>query len=160
VNDRGTENERLIAVLFQIIKSLRRVTGRTRLMKMAYLVDYLTAKSTGHAALGIKWSGAVTGPFSNELIDTLRYMDGRFIEEEWYTDTFGDRNYVYLFPDGGPAMNPPHIKDPRVARIVDQVVKKWGTRPLSELVSYVYTTEPFKNSRLGIDIKLDSEVVR
>ncbi|HET6383438.1 MAG TPA: type II toxin-antitoxin system antitoxin SocA domain-containing protein [Armatimonadota bacterium] len=153
-------NDRLIAILFEIIKSLRRVSGRTRLMKMVYLVDLMTAQKTGHAALGIKWSGYVSGPFSNEVINTLAHMDGRYIEEEWYTDIYGDRHYIYSIPEGGPALNPPHLNDPLIERILSQVIKKWGERPLAELVDYVYTTKPFQNSGLGIDIKLESEVAR
>jgi hypothetical protein len=123
------------------------VEDRTRLMKLIYLADL--AWATGHGgrpyteASYYRWNH---GPFSQEVLRALEWMDGIEIVEEtipW------ERGETYCYRSGERTRLGDVELDQEFKGILDGVVDQWRHRPLRELLEHVYGGEQFKDKVFG-----------
>jgi len=144
-------NDKLKAIIYHIVKTLGRVDGRTRLMKLIYLIDMEAAKELGHPVSGARFYSYSHGPFAREVLSALAELNVFWIKEHVTTNIYGDRRYVYT-PSNFPFVEPLEIDDPREKEIVERVVNRWGGEDLSTLLRHVYNTKPFKGTPACADI--------
>ena len=147
----------LASMIYHIVARLRRVEGRTRLMKLVYLSDVEAAARLGHSISGARFYSYTHGPFAREVLETLREMRGFWIEESCERTGSGGECYSYVispFPH-----EPLEIEGTDARAIVDEIIRQWGDKPLRELLDYVYDNEPFKSTPVGQDITFHVEAL-
>jgi hypothetical protein len=137
-------------IILYIVSRFPRGVGRTRLMKLLFLVDAFSARELGRGVTGVEWRRWRYGPFSREVLDALdELVDAGLLA----VDVGPEARYVAL-------REPPALPE-EVRRVVDRVVEEYGFLPLRELLSRVY--EEYGISGLGMGERIrfdwDSEVL-
>ncbi len=123
------------------------VEGRTRLMKLIYLADLEWARTNGNAAYTeanyYRWNH---GPFSREVLRALEWMDGiELVTSNVPWD--GGNTYCYR---SGESTRLSHVSlDPEFVAVLDTIGSRWRSRPLQELLEYVYGDEAFTKKEFG-----------
>lgn len=114
--------------------------GRVRLMKVLFLVDYLHGKRFGSKLTGVEWRMWLFGPFSRDVLDTLDELElsGELALER----TEGGGFFYYA------TVRPARL-DKSVERLVDEVIERYGTKPLEELLKEVYSIDEVRSAELG-----------
>ena len=136
----------LIAYLIDQVRDQGGITNKTALVKLVYLIDVECWRKLGKSATGLEWKFHHYGPYSPTM--------ERDINDNSFLRVFGNRHSGYAFSTSS------DWKDihaafnigfgPRVRRIADDVVKRWGLESLETLLEYVYfETEPMQNARRG-----------
>lgn len=120
--------------------------GKTRLIKLLYLVDLQTARSTGaeHGASGTRWLFYHYGPYGFEIEDALqRSADDALVLERRTTE---EGYEAHLFaPTRTPDQN--ILPQPLRARC-DRWADQWALTDLNELLDFVYfATPPMREAR-------------
>ncbi|GAY25390.1 conserved hypothetical protein [Desulfurococcaceae archaeon AG1] len=110
-----------------MVSRFPRGVGRTRLMKLLFLVDAISSKELGHRITDIEWKRWVFGPFSREVLDVL---DTLVRSERLYVDAGPEVRYIAL-------EEPPPLPED-VRRVVDKVIREYGFMPLKMLLTRVY----------------------
>jgi len=118
--------------------------GRTRIMKLLFLVDAEAKKKLGDAITHVDWRRWFYGPFSRDVLEVL---DELVHEGLLAMDPGPEVRYKVL--DEPPRL-PDEIKD-----IVDHVVKEYGFLPLRELLRRVYNEYNVEGIDLGEKIEFD-----
>ncbi len=123
------------------------VEGRTRLMKLIYLADLDWAAGHGGRpyteASYYRWNH---GPFSQEVLRALEWMDGIEIVEE---TTSWERGESHCYRSGERTRLGDVELDQDFKAILDKVGYQWQHRPLRELLEHVYGGEQFKDKAFG-----------
>ncbi len=131
-------------LLLYIISKFPRGVGRTRLMKIVFLVDALSVKKLGRRLTSVEWRRWHYGPFSKDVLDEL----DRLVEENSVLVEGGPEvRYFYLDEP------PPLPKD--VREVVDEVVREYGFLPLRELLKRVYEEYGVTKVPLGEKIEFN-----
>jgi len=114
-------------IILYLVSLFPHGVGRTRIMKLLFLVDAEARKRYGYTVTGVDWRRWRYGPFSREVLDVL---DELAREEALIADADPDVRYIALD-------DPPKI--PREIReIIDEVVKDYGFTSMRELLKKVY----------------------
>ena len=130
-------------VLYMVSRFPRGV-GRTRLMKLLFLVDAIALKELGRSVTGIDWRRWRYGPFSKDVLDVL---DELVDDELLAVDPGPEVRYVAL-------TEPPKIPE-EVKKIVDKIVDEYGFLPLEKLLEKVYSEFHIDKLGMGEKIVLD-----
>ena len=143
---------KLAALIYSIIGHLGAVEGRTRLMKLVYLSDVEAAHRLKCPVSEARYYSYTHGPFSREVLESLRQMRGFWLEEEEVFNPNGENAYRYsisAFPHQVLAL--PHSE----AAIAEEMSERWGRASLREVLEHVYNSEPFASTDIGADVSLD-----
>ena len=123
---------------------------RTKLMKLAFLVD-LALVERGEKPL-FQWVRWHYGPFSREVLDILEELEEEgIVEIRWDADPYRLRVYrvEYRALPARVRQPPGHIRD-----AIEEVVRRWGSATLDEILRYVYQLPVVRGKRLGEVIEL------
>jgi len=125
------------ALLLKLIGSSGTVTGRTRLQKMVFL-----AGKEKEVPFSYNFSLYYYGPYSSDLqdaVDTL--VANELVKEETYPTYGGEEGYSYtLTPLGESVLSQIEGEiEKGDEKSIAEVVSKYATTPLRDLLSYVYT---------------------
>jgi uncharacterized phage-associated protein len=136
--------EMLKKLILYLVTRYYRVTGkgigRTKLMKLVFLVDYLYWKRFGKRLLDVKWVKYLYGPFSKAVLDTLDELEREGIIGIVELDK-GITLYTALYNN---------IKlSEEAKKIVDEVVENFGKLSLDELLKYVYSLDEVRGRDPG-----------
>ena len=117
--------------------------GRARLMKLAFLVDYLYWKRYGRRLLDVKWVKHLFGPFSKDVLDALDELEHEGIVGVVEIDK-GIALYIARYSN---------IKlSEKAKKIVDEVVERFGKLGIEELLNYVYNLDEVRGMDMGEEI--------
>ncbi len=131
-------------VVLYIISKFPRGIGRTRLMKLAFIIDSVSLRKRGKRVFGGEWVRWYFGPFNKAILDALD--DLLRIELVDIVPTPASVRYVSL---GNPRSLPDDVRG-----IVDEVIEEYGFKPLNELLDEVYGKWGIKKIPLGEVIEL------
>jgi uncharacterized protein YwgA len=131
-------------LILYLVTRYYRVTGkgigRTKLMKLVFLVDYLHWKRFGKRLLDVKWVKYLYGPFSKAVLDALDELEREGVIGIVELDK-GIILYTALYNN---------IKlSEEAKKIVDEVVENFGKLSLDELLQYVYSLDEVRGRDLG-----------
>lgn len=126
-----------------------RIEGRTRLQKLAFLVDRQSDKSDDTLFEFIPYH---YGPFSEGILHELDDMkkDG-LIEERTVDLSDGNTKYIYNITDEGEErLNGAERESKEIPSVTEDVVSQFNSMPISRLLEHVYNKYPqmTKNSKL------------
>lgn len=132
-------------VLFYIISKLKGNLGRTKLIKIAYLSDYISRIFDGHPITYFDYILWDHGPFDFKFYNEIKSLEANNLIKE-NKEEQGGANYEIL----GNIENTELQTNEKF--IVDSVVDKFGYLPLDILLDeIVYKTEPARKAReIGI----------
>jgi hypothetical protein len=140
------------AVLFILEKAKDRdiSIGRTRLIKILYLLDVEYFRQSQRKFSGINWIFYKYGPYAFEVEDLLRDID---IEEEEIVlsskKTF--KKYSGVMDDEPIALSI------EVKSIIEKILESWGTADLNEFLEYIYfETEPMSAAKFKETLNFNS----
>jgi hypothetical protein len=126
--------------ILQRTKDLGFEIGKTKLIKLLYLLDLENFRSNKKTDTELNWIFYKYGPYAFELEEFLENIG--VIEEE--IPTKGGRVFLRLGID--------HQEEVEIGiekrLILDSLIKEWGDASLSELLDYVYfDTEPMMEAQ-------------
>jgi len=124
----------------------RRSVGRTKLVKLLYLIDYECYRLTGAVATEAPWRFWHYGPYCEEIVQAAESTPGiEFQEKEAISE---DREFVgYDVETWGDTL---HALPPLVRNVTLAVYREWGSADLAQILDYVYyETEPMIHARRG-----------
>jgi hypothetical protein len=142
------KNPRLCKALEHLVDRWGPVEGRTRLMKLIYLADLEWAKShKGRPYTEAEYYRWNHGPFSREVLSALEWMDG--IEIVQTTTMSLDGGEAFCYRSGTRTRLSGVDLDLSFVELLDRVGKLWRSRPLKELLTYVYNRDNFLAKAFG-----------
>ena len=131
-----TFKDLLIAILIEYRTRWGRPPNKTRLLKLAYLVDVFHARRFGRPLLDEPWVYYLYGPYRFDYDETISAPPFE-VEEKDYE---GDKTATSV-TIGREAATP--AVEIEVKGLIAQAVHEFGTLALNELLDYVYfETEP------------------
>jgi Protein of unknown function (DUF4065) len=138
----------LIAYLVARSRERDVTLNQTKLVKLLYLVD-VERVATGRTPLtGLRWRFFHYGPYALELPETLDAMEGsEIVTRVWNGATL----YV-----GAPSAPSGDDWPSGTRRLVDGVVRRFGSLDLDELLDHVYFhTGPMVGAQRGDELELE-----
>lgn len=138
----GTDNDKLMkldAVIFCIVNSLADHLNRTKIVKMCFLIDLKYKKKYGRTITGIDYKYLLYGPYSDEIINSIQFMNGFEICE---TENF-DGSYSYSKGEN-PLLNPNDLLSDTELEVISEVIDEFGYESLKSLLKYVYNLDTMK----------------
>ncbi len=142
-------------VLLHIIGEMKGELGRTRLIKLAYLSDYVARLLLGRSVTSFNYRLFERGPFDPAFYASIQKLGEQgFVEEhrveEWDGCRYEIRREI-----------PKADMTPEELFVVNRVIEEYGRLPLEVLLDeVVYKTEPARRAKeaavLRIPIDLDS----
>ena len=123
--------------------------GRTRLVKLLYLVEYEYYKQKRERLTALKWFFHHYGPFAHELTELVNGKLALVEEEERELDSGGIAKLMG-FRDPEEFKDKDFIGDIRTEFIIKGVVDAWCDADINKLLNYVYHyTEPMEEAKKG-----------
>lgn len=118
--------------------------GRTKLIKLFYLMDIEYYKSRGELLTQSNWIFFHYGPYAFDLNEAINRTPGiRFLGKTMIDDTRQIIDYEVLETASGIAGTNPEIE-----AIIETIYRRWAIEDLSSLLDYVYfETEPMLVAR-------------
>ena len=135
--------ELILYLITRYYRATGKGIGRTKLMKLVFLVDYLHWKRFGKRLLDVRWVKYLYGPFSKAVLDILDELERDGVVGVVELDK-GITLYTALYNNiklGGDAK-----------KIADEVVKNLGELSLDELLQHVYSLDEVRGRDLGEEI--------
>lgn len=139
-------NPRLCKAIEYVVDRCGPIDGRTRLMKLIYLADLAWAAEHGQPYTEAHYYRWNHGPFSQELLRALEWMDGVEIVE---TSVPWERGETLQYRSGARTRLDDIELAPDFKASLDAIGARWGNRPLRELLDHVYGDEKFKEKVFG-----------
>ena len=123
--------------------------GKTKLVKLLYLIDVENYRIRRTTISGLEWRFYHYGPYAFEIDDVLRELELDIPQDEVRTGK-GHKAIVFrLSRELRPRLND-HLPSSRELRIVNTVIRDWGETELNPLLNHVYFyTEPMKHAERG-----------
>ena len=146
----------LITYIISELVDMESSFGKTKLVKLLYLIDVEAYRLHGHTLTGLNWIFYHYGPYTTEIDEVLKQLDLDVPQEAIITRS-GHVAKVFK-PSRDLTSN--FAKSSTIDKlIVDRVIETWGLEELNELLNYVYfNTEPMQNAERGC--VLDFSTVR
>jgi hypothetical protein len=135
----------LILYLVHKVADLGGYTTTIRLVKFLYLIDLEHQRRLGRTLTGLQWKYHLYGPYAFELPSVGRRL-GFDLEHEEFVNARGHKGT--LLRVSTLQSFPPSLSY-SVQVIVDGLLKVWGDQDTSDLLRYVYCTEPMRQARRG-----------
>lgn len=136
---------KLCKALEYLVERRGPIEGRARLIKLLYLADaQWAAEHDGRPYTEANYYRWNNGPFAEEILRAIEWMDGIEIVEE--PSRRGD-GYCYRAGEASRLAKLPI--DERFLAILSQVGDRWQHTPSKELVAHVYSRTRFKDKTFG-----------
>ncbi len=147
--NKGSLRELILYVIKLHMKYASRGLGRTKLMKILFLIDYYALNGDlGRKITGLKWFRWYYGPFNNEVFPTLNEL---VKENKVKLDihVYDDFRIEYMYYATNPSIKDIELPE-EIKNIVNKIVKKYAKKTLNEVLNDVY--EKMGNKGLGEEI--------
>ena len=122
------------------------IKGRTRLIKLLYLVDKAWMDTHREAFTEAKYYRFNHGPFAKEIMHAINQMDGVEMIE---TTVPGRDGPVYEYAPGRMTRLSHYRLDPEFTQLLDDIAQRWGRAPLQSVLDHVYGSADFKAKNFG-----------
>ncbi len=123
--------------------------GKTKLIKLLYLVDVENYRRRGATITGLKWRFYHYGPYAPEIEDALRALELDIPQD---SVTIGTGHTATVFRPNQrlrPRLGA-YVSSAAELRLVDRVIREWGEEDLNPLLNHVYFfTEPMRHAERG-----------
>ncbi len=123
--------------------------GKTKMVKLLYLMDVENYRIRHTTISGLEWRLYHYGPYAFEIDDVLREMALDFPQDAVRT---GQGHKAIVFRpnrEHRPRLSE-HLPSSRELRIVNTVIRDWGEVELNPLLNHVYFyTEPMEHAERG-----------
>jgi hypothetical protein len=138
----------LITYLISELTDMGSSFGKTKLVKLIYIIDVENYRRRSRTLSGLTWLFYHYGPCSFEIDTALAQLSLDIPQEE--VTTQAGRTAVAFRPSKDLHSG----LDPSISRaeklVIDRVLHEWGTVELNPLLDYVYFyTEPMKDAQRG-----------
>jgi hypothetical protein len=137
----------LIAYVITKLNDMEVSFGKTKLIKLLYLIDVETYKISLHTLTGLNWIFYHYGPYAFEVDDALKQLELDIPQEDVKTSSgykakiFKPSRYLFSEFEKSTVFE---------KMLVDRVLGTWGPVDLNILLNYVYFhTEPMENAVRG-----------
>jgi hypothetical protein len=142
---------RLHSLLLYVVSKLTDMQasfGKTKLVKLLYLIDVENYRRYGAKLTGLNWVFYYYGPYSPEIDDVLKRLDLYIPEEEVIT---GSQHRAFVYKARWDAEESFMEEASHSERLlVDRVLKMWGMEDLNPILTHVYFhTEPMQGTERG-----------
>jgi uncharacterized protein YwgA len=135
--------ELILYLITRYYRATGKGIGRTKLMKLVFLVDYLHWKRFGKRLLDVNWVKYLYGPFSKAVLDILDELERDCIIGVVELDK-GITLYTALY-------NNVKLSED-VKKIAGEVIETFCKLGLEELLQHVYSLEEVRGRDLGEEI--------
>jgi hypothetical protein len=138
----------LISYVVSELQDMGASFGKTKLVKLVYLIDVENYRIRGEKLTGVNWVFYYYGPYITDIDDTLRKLDLYIAEEETTTAT---QHRVFVYKGHWDAEKAFLEETSSLEQsLVKRVLKKWALEDLNPILSYVYFhTEPMQDAERG-----------
>lgn len=138
----------LIAYVVWKLVDMEASFGKTKLVKLLYLIDVENYRLVSRTLTGLDWVFHHYGPYAFEVEQTLKELDLDIPQEEVLT---GSGHKAIVFRPSWDADAEFEEQASNIEKlVVDRTVAEWGLDELNPILSYVYFhTEPMKDARRG-----------
>ncbi len=120
------------------------IRGRTRFQKLVFLTKEKVKEK--NQDIDIEFSRLYYGPFSRDLMTSLKTQSQEGTVKEQLEETSYGLTYIYKLTDPGRNLVENAVKKKLISKEVQQkakiIAKKFGDKPLDELIAYVYSEYP------------------
>lgn len=138
--------KRLILYIVDQLQDQGGMIGKTRIVKILYLVDVEHYRVYGRILTGLEWVFYHFGPYAYE-IDTITKEMGLDLGEEEITTSAGHKGYTYRVQD---AQSIDDVVSFANKTMIDRNIEQWALEETKFLLDYVYTaTEPMQSATFG-----------
>jgi len=131
-------------VLLQILSeaSIKTISiGKTQLVKLLYLIEVEYYRVNGSRLTDLPWLFYHYGPYAFELQEILQ--EPEFAQTLW--ETKKGNQYTIMKVAEQSVSYGRYIKDTKTSLLIKKIVGQWASKPLEELLDYVYfETEPMQ----------------
>lgn len=130
--------------------------SKTKLLKLVYLVDLETCRSSGRIATGWDWKFHHFGPWTAEYDSSLEGLsgDGRVS----ITVLAGERD-TQIIRSNDPSLDAWTIDVSEIRVATRRIVARWLSRDLPEILDYIYfESEPMQGAERGSRLSFESVV--
>lgn len=118
----------------------QRVEGRTRFMKLVFLLDQETDVDVDY-----EFDGYKHGPFTREVLDDLEELDRKGLIDAQKTST-SSGNVMYNFKVTSQGEREVdrirNRRDEDIVSEIERIVNEYGNKPIFVLLDYVYDEYP------------------
>lgn len=115
--------------------------GKTHLVKLLYLTEVEVFRETRQRLTQLNWVFYLYGPYAYELENILK--EPEFQKES--VKTSSEKDFV-RFTIAEPSTVYGSFVDAKTSLLIKKIVGQWASKPLSELLDYVYfQTEPMQH---------------
>lgn len=144
------------ALITRILKEFRQPVYRTKIVKLAYLIDYVYYRNFGRTLTGLRYMWDDYGP--NAVGNAIVAEAGRLVRDGvvYMGETpnqYGDTSFVYGLLDRG--ISPSFT--PQQEYIISQVLDEHKRLPLRRLIARSKATKPFQNARQYSVLKMERD---
>ncbi|GBC85210.1 hypothetical protein HRbin11_01656 [bacterium HR11] len=151
--------KKLEYMVIYIIRGLKKMShqrvGRTRLMKILYLADWLATQRLGRSLTGVKYYFYFYGPYSDRIMNAIESLIQRGIMEDSPDLTQFGVAHDYRLTEKAHELNIEGQLSNDERELLDRVLEKFGRLSLPQLLDVVYATAPMKRAVPGEAIRLD-----
>ncbi|MCH8849246.1 MAG: SocA family protein [Chloroflexi bacterium] len=160
------------ALIVRILVGFRRPIYRTKLVKLAYLIDYTHYRNFGRTLSGLSYEWDNFGPNAvgnaivreaDDLIDAdvvtkiVReaddLIDADVVTKKDTTNPYGEPSYLYGLRN---REDLPEF-EPQQEYVIDQILKQYGRYPPNRLATLSKRTKPFVNARKYTVLKMEQD---
>ena len=139
----------LIAHVVMKLNDMGAGFGKTKLVKMLYLMDVENYRIRRTTISALEWRFYHYGPYAFEIDDVLREM-ALDIPQDAVRTGQGHKAIVFRLSREHRPRLVEHLPSSRELRIVNTVIRDWGEVELNPLLNHVYFyTEPMEHAERG-----------
>ncbi len=138
----------LIAYVISKLTDMEASFGKTKLVKLLYLIDLEFYRLYSRKLTEFEWIFYYYGPYADAIDDVLKQLDLDIPQEVVVTAT-GHKANIFKFPKY--LTTEFEDKSSNLQKsVVDRILNEWGPEELNPLLSYVYFhTEPMQDAQRG-----------
>lgn len=123
--------------------------GKTKLVKLLYLIDVENYRIRRTTISGLEWRFYHYGPYAFEIDDALRDLELDIPQDSVATGTGRQATVFRPNRELRPRLSE-HLRSSQELRVVNTVIRDWGETELNPLLNHVYFyTEPMKHAERG-----------
>ena len=120
--------------------------SKTKLIKLLYLLDYETFKSTGHIFTDLSYKKYYYGPYSEEIEEAISLLKDKGILEVTVTQgIYGQKYYIFKLK----RYEDIERLSKKERKEIQKKLENYLNKNLDEILDIVYETEPVKKARFG-----------
>lgn len=145
------------AVILGLLSQLQGATGRTKLVKLVYLVDNLWAEHSGESLTGYRYHWDNYGPnaVGNEIVATLDGLnDSGLLRSSQGSTPYGNPAYYYRASQACDPAQLPLSSDEWM--FIQSITKRFGKLNREYVVKVAKATLPMKNATQGDVLVLEA----